>query len=84
VTRAPFVQLLRDGCRAAIEPFIGFLQACAETLRSETSKTPDAQLRAQNLAELRDVIEAWPKLSPELRVAMLAVTQVPKVRHKSP
>lgn len=60
--------------RAGIEPFIGFLEACADALRSETVKTPDVQLRAQNLAELRKVVEAWPKLSAELRAACLAVT----------
>lgn len=44
-------------------------------LCSDTAKTPDAQLRAQNFAELREVIEALPKLSPELRAQCLAVTR---------
>jgi hypothetical protein len=60
--------------RAGIEPFVCFLEACAAALRSETAKSSDAQLHAQNLAELREVIEVWPKLLPELRAACLAVT----------
>ena len=31
---------------------------------------------------LLEVIEAWPRLSPELRIAVLAVTRMAKVRHK--
>jgi ATP adenylyltransferase/5',5'''-P-1,P-4-tetraphosphate phosphorylase II len=58
--------------RTRIKPFICFLEACAAALRSETAKTPDAHLRALNLAELREVINAWPKLSPELRAACRA------------
>lgn len=68
--------------RAGIEPFIGFLEACAAALHSETAKTPDAQLRAQNLAELREMVEAWPKLSPELRAACLAMTRSAMERHR--
>jgi hypothetical protein len=60
--------------RAGIEPFICFLEACAAALRSETAKTPDAQLRAQELSSLTKIIAAWPKLSGEFRVTVLAVT----------
>jgi hypothetical protein len=48
--------------RAGIEPFISFLEACTEALRSETAKTPDAQLRAQELSTLTKTISAWPKI----------------------
>jgi hypothetical protein len=52
-----------------------FLQACGELAASVSAETAVTQLRTQKLAELREVIEAWPKLSPELRVAVLALTR---------
>jgi hypothetical protein len=61
--------------RAGIEPFICFLEACAEALRSEAVKTADAQLHAQELSSLTKIIAAWPKLSGGFRAAVLAVTQ---------
>lgn len=51
------------------------MEACAEALRSETTKTPDAQLRAHELSRLTKIMAAWPKLSGEFRGAVLAVTQ---------
>jgi hypothetical protein len=61
--------------RAGIEPFICFLEACAEALRSETTKTPNAQLRAQELSSLTKILAAWPKLSGEFRTAVLMMTR---------
>jgi hypothetical protein len=66
--------------RAGIEPVLAFFQACADAAASEIAKTADAQLCAQRLAELREIISAWPKLSPELRVACLAVTRMARER----
>lgn len=51
------------------------LQASAAAATSVSAETADTQLRTQELADLREVIEAWPRLSPELRAAVLAVTQ---------
>ena len=69
----------------------GFRQRiCTSTRSSPTcsvsAETVDTHLRTQKLAEssretvsslegLREVIEAWPRLSPELRTAVLAVTR---------
>jgi hypothetical protein len=52
-----------------------FLQACAQLAVSVSAETADTQLRTQKLADLREVIEAWPRLSPELRAVVLAVTR---------
>ena len=57
------------------EPVERFLQACAEVAASVSAETTDTQLRTQKFAELRNVIEAWPKLSAELRTVVLAVTR---------
>jgi hypothetical protein len=57
---------------------LALLQACADAAASEIEKSADAQLRAQKLAELREIISAWPKLPPELRAACLAVTRAAK------
>ena len=57
------------------EPVERFLQACAAFVASVNGEIADTQLRTQKLGELREVIEAWPKLSPELRAAVLAVTR---------
>jgi hypothetical protein len=54
---------------------LAFFQACADAAASEIEKSTDAQLRAQKLAELQEIITAWPKLPPELRTACLAVTR---------
>lgn len=62
------------------------LQACVAAAASVSAEAADTQLRTQKLAEsnretlssvegLREVIEAWPRLSPELRAAVLAVTR---------
>jgi len=51
------------------------LQACVAAAASVSAQTADTQLRTQELADLRDVIEAWPKLSAELRAAARAVTR---------
>jgi hypothetical protein len=61
--------------QAGIEPVIGLLQACITAAVSEFTASPDAQLRAQKLGELRELVAAWPHLSPELRTAVLAVTR---------
>lgn len=61
--------------RAGIEPMIRFLEACAAVISSETAKTADAHLRAQELPSLTKIIAAWPKLSGEFRATVLAVTQ---------
>ena len=60
--------------RAGIEPVLGFLQACVETMGSEIGKPGDAQLRTQGLARLMKIIIAWRKISGELRTAMQAMT----------
>ena len=57
------------------EPVERFLQACASFVASVGAETADTQLRTQKLAELREVVEAWPKLSAELRAAVLGVTR---------
>jgi hypothetical protein len=61
--------------RAGIEPMLRFLEACAAVISSESAKTTDAQLRAQELANLTKIIAAWPKLLGEFRAAVLAVTK---------
>jgi hypothetical protein len=55
------------------EPVERFLQACAQLTVSVSAETTDTQLRTQRLAELSEVIKAWPKLSAELCAAVLAV-----------
>ena len=64
--------------QAGIEPVFGLLQACVAAAASEIANNPDAQLRAQKLGELREILVAWPALSPELRTACLAVTRAAK------
>ena len=61
--------------RAGIEPVLGFLQACVSAAASEIANSPDAHMGTQNLSELREMIETWPNVSRELRVALLAVTR---------
>jgi hypothetical protein len=61
--------------RAGIEPFVGFLEACAAAISSESAETAGAQLRAQELSGLAKIIVAWPNLSGEFRAAVLAMTQ---------
>jgi hypothetical protein len=39
------------------------------------AETAHTQLRKQKLVELREALEAWPKLSRELRRAVLAITR---------
>jgi hypothetical protein len=68
------------GAGAGFEPVIAFLQACVEFVISEFGKSADTHLRTQKLKDLREVIESWPKLSPELRTACLAVTRSAGVR----
>jgi len=58
------------------EPVERFLQTCAQLAASVSVETADTQLRTQKLGELQEMVEAWPKLSPELRMAVLAVTRV--------
>ena len=53
---------------------VRFLEACAAVISSESAKTADAQLRAQELSSLTKIIAVWPKLSGEFRTAVLAVT----------
>jgi tellurite resistance protein len=57
------------------EPVERLLQACVAAAASVSAEAADTQLRTQELADLRDVIEAWPKLSAELRAAARAVTR---------
>src|ERR1044072_6515364 len=63
------------GAGAGFEPAHRVLQACAQLVASVNAETADTQLRTQKLAELRELIEAWPKLSAEMRAAVLAVTR---------
>lgn len=69
-----------------LEPVQRLLQACVAAVASVSAQTADTQLRTQKLAEsscetmssvegLREVIEAWPTLSADLRAAVLAVTR---------
>ena len=69
-----------------LEPVTRLLQVGVAAAVSVSRATADTQLRTQKLAEsnretlssvegLREVIEAWPRLSPELRTAVLAVTR---------
>lgn len=67
--------------RAGIEPIFPFLEACASAISSESAKTADAQLRAQELSSLTKIIAAWPKLSGEFRAAVLAMTESALARH---
>jgi len=71
---------------SGFEPVERLLQACVAAAASVSAETVDTQLRTQKLAEsssetmssvegLREVIEAWPRLSPELRAAVRAVTR---------
>jgi hypothetical protein len=68
------------------EPVQRLLQAWVAAAASVSAETVDTQLRTQRLGEssreamssvdeLREVIEAWPELSAELRAAVLAVTR---------
>jgi hypothetical protein len=68
-------RLLIMAAQAGIEPVLGLLQACVAAAASEIAGNPDAQLRAQKLGELQEILAAWPKLSSELRTAVLAVTR---------
>jgi hypothetical protein len=52
-----------------------FLQARAAFAASVTAETAGPQLHTQKLGELRAVIEAGSKLSPELCATVLAVTR---------
>lgn len=61
--------------RAGIEPMLRFLEACTAVISSETAKTADPQLRAQELSSLTKIILTWPKLSGEFRAAVQAMTQ---------
>jgi hypothetical protein len=61
--------------RAGIEPELRFLEAFIQTMKSETGKTADAQLRAQELSSLTKIILTWPNLSVEFRTAMQVMTQ---------
>jgi hypothetical protein len=61
--------------RAGIEPILRFLEACAAAISSDSTKTGDAQLRAQEFSSLTKIVAAWPKLSGEFRAAVLAVIQ---------
>jgi hypothetical protein len=54
---------------------VRFLEACAGAISSENAKTTDAQLRAQELSRLAEIMLAWPKLSAEFRIAMQALTR---------
>jgi len=69
-----------------LEPVPRLLQAGVAVAASVSAQTADTQRRTQKLAEssretmssvegLREVIAAWPRLSPELRAAVLAVTR---------
>jgi hypothetical protein len=69
--------------RAGIEPILRFLEACAAVISSESAKTTDAQLRAQELSTLTKIIAAWPKLSGEFRAAAQAMTESAAGRQKS-
>lgn len=51
---------------------VRFLEACAAAISSESTKTADAQLRAQELSSLTKIIAAWPKLSGEFQAAVQA------------
>ena len=53
---------------------VRFLEACAGAISSESAKTTDAHLRAQELASLTKIIAAWPNLPAEFRAAVLGVT----------
>jgi hypothetical protein len=67
--------------RVGIEPYIGFIQACIQTMNSERAKALNSQLHAQGLSELGEVITAWPTLPRELRIACLAMTRSAIARH---
>ena len=54
---------------------VRFLEACAAAISSESTKTSDAQLRAQELSSLTKIVADWPKMSGEFRLVLLAVTQ---------
>jgi hypothetical protein len=65
---------------AGFESVERFLQACAQLAASVSAETADTQRRTQKLVELGEVIEAWPKLSPELRIALLVMTRTANKR----
>jgi hypothetical protein len=83
----PSGQRREMGVGTGFEPVDHFIQACAQVAASVSTETADTQLRTQKLAEsnretmsnvewLREAVEAWPKLSAELRTAALAVTRI--------
>jgi integrase len=57
------------------EPVVRFLQACVAFVASVSTETDDTQLRTQKPGELREMIKAWSRLSPELHAAALGVTR---------
>jgi hypothetical protein len=61
---------------------VRFLEACAAAIYSESAKTTDAHLRAQELSSLTKIIVAWPKLSGEFRAAVLGVTESARKRQE--
>jgi hypothetical protein len=61
--------------QAGIVPGAAFLQACVAAFASIRAKSADTQLRTQTLADLREILLAWPHLSTDLRNVCLAVTR---------
>jgi len=59
--------------RAGIEPATRLLQAALKLITCESGQSENAQIDAQKLGQLVQVVEAWSGLSLVLRAAVLAV-----------
>jgi hypothetical protein len=69
------------GAGAGFEPAWEFLQSLVGTASYEDTISLNAQIGAQKLVELREIITVWPKLSSEMRSAVLAIVRAITTTH---
>jgi hypothetical protein len=63
----------RMAARVGIEPIAKLLQAFLRALVCESGKNENAQIDAQDLEELCQVLRTWPKLGSDMRRALRAM-----------
>jgi hypothetical protein len=71
------------GAGAGFEPAQSFLQVFVSVINCQNGPGNTAQLSAQSAADLQTVLLAWPKLSAEMRAAIVAVTRAAFTSEKS-